>query len=214
MRKQGIFLIIVLVMALALMACGKKQENTENNKEDITKNESEDNKKTGENDNSKEEKTALLSGTYQVPLENVYIDTPAFNMIESSYSRLFMVNDVKYVAFTCLYEEIGTNAKSALDTTFEDLKENLFGYHQVNFLNDVEEKSIEVNGIDTYCIKGTVNCGTENIYDAYVYGYSFVFEGYPCSIIGVVEDQAQKQEDIDNITEVVDAMMKSVRNEK
>ena len=180
----------------------------------ILNNEQVDEQENTNEDADESDEASLLTGTYKVPLQEIYVDTPAFNMIESGFSRLFMVNDEKYATFTCLYEETGTNAKEAFTTTFDKLKENLFGYHQVNELNEVEESNVNVNGIETYSIKGTVNCGTENKYDAYIYGYSFVFGGYPTSIIGIVEDQAQAQEDIDEITSIVDAMMKSVRSER
>lgn len=37
---------------------------------------------------------------------------------------------------------------------------------------------------------------------------------YPCAIIGVVSDLDQPQEEIDELTAIVDAMMESVRNEQ
>ena len=211
--KKKILLSLLCGLFILGISTGCGNSKVTDNNGDNSNNEVE-NKEQVKEDTKSDNNTPLLTGTYQVPLQNIYIDTPAFHMIEAPYSNLYMVNDVKYVAFTCLYRENGSDSKSAMDTTFEVLKGNLFGYHQVNHLNDVEEKNVKVNGIDTYLIKGTVNCGTDNVYDAYVYGYSFVFEGYPCSIIGVVEDPEQKQEDIDNITEIVDAMMKTVRNEK
>lgn len=210
---KKIVLITVLVSLFWLIGgCTSNPQKEENNDNVVIKEDKEE--KEDVKDEPTQDESKILAGTYKVPLQEIYVDTPAFNMIESGFSRLFMVNDEKYTTFTCLYEETGTNAKEAFKTTFDKLKENLFGYHQVNELNEVQESNANVNGIETYCIKGTVNCGTENKYDAYIYGYSFVFGGYPCSIIGVVEDKAQAQEDIDNITEIVDAMMKSVRSER
>lgn len=206
MKKRYLILLVVLALFLPLSGCGKKQETK---KEDSTTNQDEVIEKE-----DKEEEISILSGTYKVPLQDIYIDTPAYGMIESGYSRLFMVNDIKYTAFTCLYNESGTDAKAAFEITFNKLKDNLHGYHQIQYLNEVEEQNITVNGIDTYRIKGTVKCGKENPYDAYIYGYSFVYQGYPCSIVGIVEDRDQLQADIDEITEVVDAMMNSVRSER
>lgn len=217
--KKMLAITLSLTIILSLCACGNDKPSDTNEKDNADTNiesvveETEDDETEDEKE-EKNEENKLLSGVYQVPLEEVYIDIPAFNMIESGYSTLFMINDLKYVAFTCLYNEVGTSGEDAFQETFNKLKDNLHGYHQVNELNEVEENNVNVNGIETYCIKGTVNCGTENKYDAYIYGYSFVFGGYPCSIIGVVEDKAQTQDDIDNITEIVDAMMKSVRSEK
>ena len=211
---KKILFTIMCIALLSLCACGSKQKNENASEQNEIKEESKNEQTLIDEKEEKKEENTLLSGVYQVPLEEVYIDTPAFNMIESGYSTLFMVNDLKYVAFTCLYNEVGTSSEDAFQETYYKLKDNLRGYHQVNELNEVEESNVNVNGIETYCIKGTVNCGTENKYDAYIYGYSFVFGGYPCSIIGVVEDKAQAQEDIDNITEIVDAMMNSVRSER
>lgn len=210
--KKILTIVLSLVIIVGMCACGSEKPN--DNKDKANANVENIQKETEDEKEEKKEENKLLSGVYQVPLEEVYIDTPAFNMIESGYSTLFMINDLKYVAFTCLYNEVGTSGEDAFQETFNKLKDNLRGYHQINELNEVEENNVNVNGIETYCIKGIVNCGTENKYDAYIYGYSFVFGGYPCSIIGVVEDKTQTQDDIDNITEIVDAMMKSVRSEK
>ena len=216
MKKNSIILILVCVLFLLLVACGKQKDKSDVGKDSIKENQMQNSQDDSAQENEKEEEESrILTGTYKVPGTQVYVDTPNFHMIEEGYSQLFMVNDVKYVAFTCYDEESGTNAKAAFQTTFKKLKDNLGGYHIVNSVNDdIEEKEIDINGISTYCVKGTVDCGTEYKYDAYMYGYSFVFEGYPCSIIGIVQDDAQAQEDIDEITEIVDAMMKSVRNEQ
>lgn len=215
MKKRYVILLAVTALFLSLSACGKKQntvkqDESEKNQDEVVKEEYTDDS----SDDSDEETESILTGTYKVPRREVYIDIPAYNMIESGYSRLFMVNDVKYTAFTCLYEESETDAKVAFKTTFNKLKDNLYAYHQINLLNEVEEQTVTVNDIVTYRVKGTVNCGDDKPYDAYIYGYSFVYQGYPCSIVGVVENREQLQDDIDEITEVVDAMMKSVRSER
>lgn len=215
MKKRYVILLTVTALFLSLSACGKKQDTVK--QDDSEKHQSEVVEKEDIEDNSShsDEKTEnILTGTYNVPLQDIYVDTPAYNMIEAGYSRLFMVNDVKYVAFTCLYKESETDAKVAFQTTFNKLKDNLHGYHQLQSLNEVEEQNVTVNDIATYKIQGTANCGKENPYNAYIYGYSFVYQGFPCSIVGVVEDREQLQSDIDEITEVVDAMMKSVRSER
>ena len=216
MKKNNIILLTLVILLFALSACGNKEKDSKDSIEDGKQSQEQEHNINSSKENSDEKELSdILTGTYQVPLTNFYVNTPPYNMIESGYSRLFMMNDSKYAAFTFLYREKGTTPTDAMDTTFAALKDNLRGYHQVNFINeDMEAQDVDINGISTYNIKGTVNCGTDNKYDAYIYGYAFVFEGMPCSIIGIVEDKAQAQEDINEITEIVDAMMKSVRNEK
>ena len=51
-------------------------------------------------------------------------------------------------------------------------------------------------------------------YEAYVCGYSFVYQGFPCSIIGVVIENEQTNEQKQLVKQIVDEMMKTVRNSK
>lgn len=210
-----IILIILILLAIALTVffiTGKNSNNTENNTQETEKIETSDNtaKEEAEDNND----STLLTGTYNVPLEDIYIDVPGLNKIESGYSRIFMENESKYVAFTCLYEETGTDAKNAFEITFNKFLNNISSLHYIEGIKEVEHWETTINGIDTYVIKGTVNSGSVIPYESYIYGYSFVFGGYPTSIFGVVMDEDQPQEDIDNITEIVDAMMKTVRSEE
>ena len=93
-------------------------------------------------------------------------------------------------------------------------KKNIQNYSYVNSLTVKNDSTETVNGVEVYKYEGTVNCGKDTIYDAYVIGYSFIMDGVPCTITGSVIDQAQSQDMIDEIKATVEAMIKTLRSER
>ena len=44
------------------------------------------------------------------------------------------------------------------------------------------------------------------------YGYTFIYGGFPCSVIGAVKDPSQPEEEKQMVKEIVDEMMQTVRD--
>lgn len=228
-NKNGISLIILVLIVVLVIVVGavtvvlltNKDNNgsSENNTDlntPINQNQAETNTNkpnanVEENNSSKNNK---LTSTYKVPLQKIYIDVPNYNLIEEGYTRIFWNKGISYVTFTCLYEDTASIVSEAHTKTFQTFVQNVQDHHFVNELGKVKEKNITVNGIDTYNYEGVVSAGRNPIYNAYTYGYSFIYNGFPCAIIGVVRDEDQPQSEINNVKEIVDAMMKTVRNTK
>ncbi len=223
MRKKICFTLIIMMFIWNLCSCGKDSDKTSQEMDNHeTASVIEDKNKASETAISNAESDViqddenvdsdLLAGTYKVPLHDIYVDIPNYNLIEEGYTRLFFESGQKYVTFTCLYEEVCDNITTAHEKTIDIFMKSVYDHHFVNNVEVRNDTTVMVNNIETYQYEGIVVAGREELYDAYLYGYSFVFEGFPCSIVGVVIDREQPEEEQQLVKEIVDEMMKSVRN--
>lgn len=213
MRNRFIISAICVGLLLGLCACGDKNEKNpvvaETGEEYIPQTELETEGSSSDTDSPNK----ILVGTYKVPLQKIYVDVPAFNLIEEGYTRIFWDSGIKYVTFTCLYEETADSVMTAHKKAIEKFMLNVADHHHVKEIGKLDDKTVTINGIETYCYEGKISCGTGNMYDAYIYGYSFVVNGFPCSVIGVVKDESQPEAEKKLVKELVDEMMKTVRYE-
>ena len=199
----------VLIVGLAT-GCG----NSKNNDDVDTNNPNENKEQVKDNTNNNTD-SSLLSGTYKVPLKNIYVDVPNYQEIEQAFTELFIVHDSKYVAFTSAKMSTANNTKEAHKVAFEEFIPNMQNYEGgINSINITKSEEIKVNGIDVYSFEGTINYGTDTKFDGYAKGYSFVLDGVPCEIIGSVIDKKQDPATIKEISSVVDAMIKTLRTEE
>ena len=226
--KKTVALGMSLILSATLIACGDQKQEPEQNgttpgasaavtETADTADQTEETQSPKETEKpSTAQKSDLLPGTYKVPMKNIYLDVPAYQEIEQAYTELFIVHESKYVAFTAGYDSVATDAKDAHDKAFDDdFVWNMQNYEGgVNSINITKDEIIDVNGMEVYSFEGTINYGRANIHDGYAKGYSFIMDGIPCEIIGSVIDDSQSQELIDEISEVVDAMIQSVRATK
>lgn len=68
-----------------------------------------------------------------------------------------------------------------------------------------------------YKYEGKLNCALgysnrEKSYDAYVVGYSFIYDNTQCTITGSIINKEQNQDEITNMKNTVEAMIKSLRD--
>ena len=198
-----------LVLGLAT-GCGNSKNN-----DDVDTNNPNENKEQVKDDINNNANSTLLSGTYKVPLKNIYVDVPNYQEIEQAFTELFIVHDSKYVAFTSAKMSNANNTKEAHKVAFEELIPNMQNYEGgINNINITKSEEIKVNGIDVYSFEGTINYGTDTKFDGYAKGYSFILDGVPCEIIGSVIDKKQDPSTIKEISSVVDAMIKTLRTEE
>lgn len=221
MKKLNILMTAFLMMAvLVSCAAGETKDNTLSGDDVITGDINViDNEMSTSGDELSGDETShkineLLSYTYQFPRYDIFVDVPDYNDIECGYTMIYKDGESKYITFNCFVDDTASGAKEAFDVSYPKFRNNVKSWYTVNEDSALTTSSVEVNGIETYNVAGTVNCGLIDIADCYIYGYSFVFEDVPCLIIGVVSDKTQPQEEIDSLTAIVDAMMASVRNEK
>ena len=157
---------------------------------------------------------SFLNRTEKVPLKNVYVDVPPYNTIEAGYTQIYLQSSKKLVAFACHVDASSAGLKEAYDLMTDFFKNSVDSYHRVNEFVSVQTTEVTVNSIDTWKLEGTVKAGRSVFYDAYVYGYTFIFEGMPCSIIGSVMAVDQPEEEKQELKAIIDEMMTTVRNTK
>ena len=225
--KKLLIYILTLTMMVTFVACGKEDKPAQDSDNPAVQDGEDDNgnKEQGEEpdeegpekplEEESENENSLLSGTYNAPMQDIYVDVPNWQEIEQAYTELFIIHDSKYVAFTGAYSDVAEDAKDAHDKAFKEFIVNMQNYEGgVNSINITKEETTTINGLEVYSFEGTINYGVENIYEGYAKGYSFIMDGVPCEIIGSVTEDSQSAELIDEISEVVDQMMNSVRSEQ
>ncbi|MBR5949237.1 MAG: hypothetical protein IKZ82_11435 [Clostridia bacterium] len=167
------------------------------------------------------EKSDLLTKKYKVPRKNILMDAPSHKYHETEQggcTQLYSVYGKRYVAVTYDPEETTASAKEALDLVWENYKRGLENDCRIKELNITSESTETVNGVEVYKFVGTATryldyYGDKSLTrEVFTIGFSFVKDNTPVSVIGSVINEEQKQEDIDEITAIVEAMMKTVRD--
>lgn len=167
---------------------------------------------TNDTENNETTSDVYLPNTFKVLSKEIYVDGPNYQEIEEGFTRLFIVHEQKYCAFTAALKGHASSLSEAHDVAFAKLQQNLVNYEGgLNYISVTSDKEVTVNGIDTYYFEGTINYGTDNIHDGYAVGYAFIMDGVPCEIVGSVIDDEQSADTIQEIKDYADAMMKSVR---
>ena len=209
--KRFCALICAMVLCLSLAACSSEEPSKDNSNAKTTT--------SGEKEPAAEQNAApLLTCTYKVPIEEIYIDVPEYREMNGGYTEVFMKRDAMdqdaaYVTFTTDRRATAENAKASHEINLPYFLVNMdFLVDDANYLTIEKEEVIEINGMEVYAFEGTLNCGEDKPREQYAKGYAFVFNGIPCEIIGSVIDDAQPEELITEISTVLDAMIKTVRN--
>ena len=164
-------------------------------------------------DSSESELSPYLAGTYTTSTREITIDVPEYKYIEQGYAKVFLDDGVKVVIFTCLGRENSSTPEEAYELCWETTRAGVDYYGHINEEGHnltVTEKT--VGDIETLYYEGTMRLDRYEPYrTAQTYGYAFTYLGRPCMIWGYVLDKEQPQDQIDEIKNVVDAMMESVR---
>lgn len=210
--KKSLLITFCLVIVISFCACGKNDrapgiENASDNIVSTT-----EGVETTPADNPldvTEPDKGLLSYTYEVPLKDFSIDMPDYHYIEHGFTSFLMDGGRKYVAFTCILDEQIDSVDTAHNRTLEIFETNVTSHDTLQKVNNVTSENVTVNGIDAYRFEGTSDSGH---YNAYTYGYSFVYQNTACSLIGVVNDESQLESEKETIKAVVDAMLVSVKD--
>ena len=159
------------------------------------------------------ELSPYLAGTYTTASREITLDVPAYKYIEQGYAQVFLDDGVKVVVFTCMERKNSSTPEEAYEQCWPITR---YGVENYGYINEeghnltVTEKT--VGDIETLYYEGTMRLDRYEPYrTAQTYGYAFTYLGRPCMIWGYVLDKEQPQDQIDEIKNVVDAMMESVR---
>ena len=164
-------------------------------------------------ENEVPELSPYLAGTYTTATKEITLDVPAYKYIEQGYAQVFLDDGVKVVVFTCMERKNSSTPEDAYELCWETTRAGVDYYGHINEEGhnlNVTEKT--VGDIETLYYEGTMRLDRYEPYrTAQTYGYAFTYLGRPCMIWGYVLDKEQPQDQIDEIKNVVDAMMESVR---
>ena len=215
--KKFISIILTMILVFSLSSC---KNDTETNTGDtsgtndtgLPVNVGNEDKK--DSDNKDDISSSFV--TYKVAGESIYIDVPNYQKINKGFTEIFILHGYKYVAVTAHVNERTSNIKEAHEIAFEKFKSNIQSNSRVNSINITKDSIEKINGIEVYKYEGTLNCelGFTKNYDVYCIGYSFIMDDIPCTLIGSIIDEEQKQEDIDEMRKMVEASIKTLRSEE
>ena len=217
--KTYVVKLLAALLALSILLClGACNSNSEDPTDPVDTGSQQQSESTNTPDDTKNQGTntekSLLSGTYKVARKDIYVDIPDFNAIEEGYTQIYLDGSTKYVAFTCHKAETAENVEEAHTKAFECFKSGIDSHYHINDETSLQIADTTINSIAVKQFEGTVSAGRNPVYNAYTYGYSFVYDGMPCSIIGVVMDETQPDAEKQLVKQIVDEMMKTVRNSK
>ena len=210
--KKVINVFAATVLSMSMIGCGGQGTSKVSITDDTPVVSTQEEDKKEENVTNNTTVSSNLPNTFKVPSKEIYADGPNYQEIEEGFTRLFIVHEQKYCAFTAALKANANSLLEAHDVSFAKLQQNLVNYEGgINSIQIDQEQNLTVNGIDTYYFEGSINYGTDNIHDGYAVGYAFIIDGVPCEIVGSVIDDEQSSVTIQEIKDNVDAMMKSVR---
>ena len=219
--KVFIAYLLVVLLLFSLGACGQSSNDpstpSSSYSTDTTNNSQGAGDNTDNTDNT--EVDGLLGYTFKVPGKSIFVDVPNYQEIDKGFTKLFILNGERYVAITYDKNSNASSVEEAHSLTYEIFKDNIQNYSYVNSLEIKKDSTETINGIQLYKFVGNFNCALDysnrdNAYDAFAIGYSFIMDGIPCSIIGSVINQGQSEKDISEVTELVEAMIKTLRSER
>lgn len=212
--KKILCVIAALLFLLTMTACGNETQDENNNSSTDSNQPQTSQMDPSGNAESNDDSEVVLSYSYKVPGKNIVIDVPNWQEIEKGYTQLYILHGVKYVAFTADDSVSISSLNEAHDIAFSKFKENIQNYSYVNDLTVISDSVETISGIEMYKYEGTLNCGRDTIYDAYVIGYSFIMDGVPCTVTGSVIDQEQPEDMIAEMKATVEAMIQTLRSER
>ncbi len=213
--KKCFVTVITLMLMIAVSACGSsKNENSQQN-ETKTETASIDTASslTTEDSTQDEKKTwdsSLLPGGYKIPLEDIYFSVPNYHETElTGYTEQFSVYNEKYVTITGDGDVKASSCKNAYEVCSE-LFLKAVDYSSAKEFRIEHEEIVNINGIEMYKFEGILYHELGR-HDLYTIGYAFVMGDIACQITGVVEDENQPENMIEELKNVVNEMAKSVR---
>lgn len=135
-------------MLLSVSACGNSESQQPT---DSTISSSQVSQTEGNSETVAQSSSTKLSGTYKVPLRNIYVDIPNYKELEKAYTELFIVHDSRYVTFTSARLSKADSAKDAHNVAFKEMIPNMQNYEGgINGITITKDEETTINGIDMY----------------------------------------------------------------
>lgn len=212
--KKNYLWIFSLILVMGMMTACQSEETSSSDSTTVQESET-----TTTVEDASEENSSVLEDSFRLVFADKYISVPPYPSISKSVNDVFVV---KYSRFICL-----TNYDyDVSEVELDEIQELLFddfayasGYYTtysepVEFRNETTE-TITVNGMEAWRFEGTLYCDYEGYTaEEYCVGYTCIVNDTPLMITGVVVDEDQPQDLIDEITTYVDEMITTIRDEE
>lgn len=215
--KRTLCLLLALALVLTTVGCGTdtKEPSEPNNKVESEKDSTNNTEKeTLESESSSVETEVELPLTHKVPLKQVVISVPKWQNIEYGYTEVYNREEKLYIAFTYDRDKTVEGVKDAHQVAWDKFLVNLRN-HKYEQVILTKEEIVTINGIEMYRYEGTMPYQDDGkSFVGYTVGYSFIMDGVPCTLVGSVTDPAQSDEYIKQVTDTVEAMIKTLRSQK
>lgn len=154
--------------------------------------------------------------------DHVYSDIPCFNSIYRNPVNTCQTANLTIVT----YADEEDQGKSNEEVFESVMKEKLETYTHSGLMSgdllsyDLEtEEDVTVNDVNAKHYKGVFHCGNEETVVASYYfeAYAFTYDGYPCFMMGVCENEYEENSDVinqcaDDISKNLELMIHSVRS--
>ena len=160
--------------------------------------------------NNKSNKDVDLSGSYKIPLEDIYFSVPNWHEVElTGYTEQFSKYGKSYVTITGNRNLKANSSKEAYEVCSKLFLKALGSTSAKEFKIEKEE-NVKINGIDMYKFEGKLYHYTSGL-DRYTIGYAFTINDIAIQITGVVVDEEQPEELITEMKNIVNEMAKHAR---
>lgn len=228
--KKIVVLLLVGLMCLTMTGCNKKEPAGANKEPDTTvvdKNTEKDT--TSKETDESESNSDILAGTYNVPLEKIYVNIPnefqgeEYRSVESGKTMIWNIGYELNIGFSADYSEKVESLDEAIEKSLNTYKKGVDNYLDIKEVIAEKEENMEINGIPVYRFEGElVGDRSSGEVRLYTVGYVFSMDGIPCRIQGMTLCQVENCEVFDKQThelmeeevrETVDAMIKTLRTE-
>jgi len=164
---------------------------------------------------------SLLPELFKVAGKSIWVNVPDWKELEYGFTQAFVCieDGDEFVSVTADQKKEASNVEEAHEIAFAKFVGNIDNQTLVNEMDNITYTNETINGIDVYKYEGTYQSGKDwvdkTLYrNCYIIGYSFISDGIPCTINGVLDDEEQNPDQIAELKEIVEAMMLTVRNER
>lgn len=236
--KKIIVLLTIVCMLLSLVACGEdKTPNTTNNDEnqvqtDINDTEDASDELIADGEKDEDEKQSDRTSRRLQKCCPIYYDYSSdyYLEAESGLDVIVSINPENGEAEVMigLFDDVLEEFEGTLEEVIDYLNKSIFiaaltgaggGLAYGLFGEEIQVTSSEkvtMAGYDSMKYTGTiVNSPTDDdIWNCYVYGYTFLIDEAPYTVLGFVTTREQEQSTIDEMIAEVDAIAGSIRTEE
>lgn len=235
--KKLILLLMLVCFTASFIACGKNEDIVDSSKDvDVQSDNNEVNDKTSDNEDVVEK---VDESNTDIITEEMYFYTGIYYDYPSDkkfHERTLTANIIcknkadEDIVIVLSHNDHGDDTFSdyvAFDGTLDDV----IDYASEDILHAIQSEAaywafetMEVNSTEKVSMAGydsikftatTANASIDDVqWDCYMYGYAFVINDLPYTVVGVVTTKQQEQSMIDEMIADVDAIAGSIRTEE